>query len=91
MGSVSTECRPDRTLLLLDFPGKSTSALVDQSAQQTRQILDQLPPDTDSASIVLSNKPVSSKPYPERERRLIDLPGVELQQVGLKCVFEPDL
>lgn len=86
MGSVSTECRPDRTLLLLDFPGRSISAPVDQSAQQTPQILDHLPPDTDSASIVLSNKPVSLKPDPERERRLKDLPGVELQQVNLKCV-----
>ncbi|KAG9777917.1 polyubiquitin-tagged protein recognition complex, Npl4 component, partial [Aureobasidium melanogenum] len=50
----------------------------------TSQILDHLPPDTDASSIVLSNKPVSSKPDPERERRLVDLPGVELRQVGLK-------
>jgi nuclear protein localization protein 4 homolog len=33
---------------------------------------------------VLSNRPVSTKPDPERERRLVDLPGVELQRVGLK-------
>jgi nuclear protein localization protein 4 homolog len=47
-------------------------------------ILDNLPPKTDAASIVLSNKPVSSKPNLERERRLVDLPGVEIRQVGLK-------
>ncbi|KIX97055.1 uncharacterized protein Z520_07169 [Fonsecaea multimorphosa CBS 102226] len=50
----------------------------------TPKILDNLPPNTDASSIVLSNKPVSSKPDPERERRLVDLPGVELRQVGLK-------
>ncbi|KIW77826.1 hypothetical protein Z517_07659 [Fonsecaea pedrosoi CBS 271.37] len=50
----------------------------------TSQILDHLPPNTDASSIVLSNKPVSSKPDPSRERRLVDLPGVELRQVGLK-------
>lgn len=50
------------------------------------EILDHLPPDTDASSIVLSNRPVSSKPAPDRERRLADLPGVELQQVGLQYV-----
>ncbi|KAJ9609079.1 nuclear protein localization protein 4 [Cladophialophora chaetospira] len=50
----------------------------------TTRILDNLPPHTDADSIVLSNKPVSSKPDPDRERRLADLPGVELRQVGLK-------
>ncbi|KIV80749.1 hypothetical protein, variant 3 [Exophiala sideris] len=50
----------------------------------TSQILDHLPADTDASTIVLSNKPVSSKPVPDRERRLADLPGVELQQVGLQ-------
>lgn len=48
------------------------------------KILDHLPPNTDASSITLSNKPISSKPDPERERRLVDLPGVELRQVGLK-------
>lgn len=67
---------------------QDTSFEIDQCAQQTLQILDQLPPDTDAASIVLSNKPVSSKPEPDRERRLVDLPGVELREVGLKCAPE---
>ncbi|KAI1628894.1 NPL4 family-domain-containing protein [Exophiala viscosa] len=49
----------------------------------TSQILAHLPPDTDASTIVLSNKPVSSTPAPDRERRLADLPGVELRQVGL--------
>ncbi|KAK4941199.1 nuclear protein localization protein 4 [Elasticomyces elasticus] len=48
------------------------------------EILDHLPADTDASTIVLSNKPVSSKPVPDRERRLGDLPGVELRQVGLQ-------
>lgn len=33
---------------------------------------------------MLSNKQVSSKPEPDRERRLADLPGVEIRQVNLK-------
>jgi hypothetical protein len=33
---------------------------------------------------MLSNKPVSLKPDPERERRLSDLPGIQISQVGLK-------
>ena len=53
------------------------------SSLQTR-ILDNLPPKTDASSIILSNKPVSSNPNPDRERRLADLPGVEIKQVGLK-------
>ena len=48
------------------------------------KILDNLPPETDVSTIILSNKPVSSKPNPDRERRLADLPGVEIKQVGLK-------
>ena len=32
---------------------------------------------------------MSSKPDPERERRLQDLPGVQLFEVGLKCVSVP--
>ena len=48
------------------------------------QILDNLPPKTDAASLVLSNKPVSLTPDPQRERRLLDLPKVQIQQVGLK-------
>ncbi|KIV89110.1 hypothetical protein PV10_08713 [Exophiala mesophila] len=48
------------------------------------QILDNLPPNTDAASITLSNKPISSKSNPENERRLADLPGIEIHQVGLK-------
>jgi nuclear protein localization family protein 4 len=48
------------------------------------RILDNLPPKTDASSIILSNKPVSSTPNPDRERRLADLPGVQIGQVGLK-------
>ncbi|KIX07513.1 uncharacterized protein Z518_02166 [Rhinocladiella mackenziei CBS 650.93] len=55
-----------------------------QFSSLTSKILDNLPPNTDASSIILSNKPVSSKPDPGRERRLVDLPGIELQQVGLK-------
>ncbi|KAK5465452.1 nuclear protein localization protein 4 [Exophiala xenobiotica] len=55
-----------------------------QFSTLTSQILDHLPPNTDAATLVLSNKPVTSKPDPDRERRLVDLPGVELRQVGLK-------
>ena len=47
-------------------------------------ILDNLPPKTDASTLVLSNKPVSATPDPQRERRLADLPQVQLQQVGLK-------
>jgi nuclear protein localization protein 4 homolog len=55
------------------------------------KILDHLPPNTDATTIVLSNKPVSSTPDPGRERRLADLPGVELRQVGLKYVFSEEV
>ncbi|EXJ70625.1 nuclear protein localization protein 4 [Cladophialophora psammophila CBS 110553] len=55
-----------------------------QFSSLASKILDNLPPNTDASSIVLSNKPVSSKPDPARERRLVELPGVELRQVGLK-------
>jgi len=57
-----------------------------ESSLTPSQILDNLPPKTDVATIILSNKPVSSKPDLDRERQLIDLPGVQLQQVGLKWV-----
>jgi nuclear protein localization protein 4 homolog len=51
---------------------------------QTR-ILANLPENTDPSSIILSNKPVSAaNPNPERERRLAELPQVQVQQVGLK-------
>jgi nuclear protein localization protein 4 homolog len=51
---------------------------------QTR-ILANLPSNTEPSSIILSNKPVSAaNPNPERERRLADLPQVQVQQVGLK-------
>ena len=51
---------------------------------QTR-ILANLPEDADPSSIILSNKPVSAaNPNAERERRLADLPQVQVQQVGLK-------
>ena len=56
----------------------------DQFSSLQGKILDNLPPKTDAASIILSNKPVSSKPNPDRERRLSELPGVEIRQVGLK-------
>jgi len=85
MGTVPAECRSKRTLFLADQPGKST--LLSGKWRLTQlEILDHLPPDTDVSTIVLSNKPVSSKPAPDRERRLADLPGVELRQVGLSYV-----
>lgn len=56
----------------------------EQFSSLARNILDNLPPKTDASSIILSNKPVSSTPNPDRERRLADLPGVEIKQVGLK-------
>lgn len=61
-----------------------TAEPTDTFSQLSSKILDNLPPNTDIASITLSNKPVSSKPDPDRERRLADLPNVKLQQVGLK-------
>lgn len=56
----------------------------DQFSSLQSKILDNLPPKTDAATIILSNKPVSLKPNPDRERRLAELPGVEIRQVGLK-------
>ena len=48
------------------------------------QILANLAPNADPSSVILSNKPVSSTANTERERRLADLPKVQVQQVGLK-------
>ena len=57
----------------------------DHFSSLTTKILDNLPPKTDAGTIVLSNKPVSAaNPNPDRERKLNDLPGVEIRQVGLK-------
>jgi nuclear protein localization protein 4 homolog len=56
----------------------------EQFSSLQSKILDNLPPKTDASTIILSNKPVSSTPSPDRERRLVELPGVEIRQVGLK-------
>ncbi|KIW35498.1 hypothetical protein, variant 1 [Cladophialophora immunda] len=90
MGPVSPERRANPALHIADCHGKLRSCAFRKGKLNwlTRsgdfQILDNLPANTDASSIVLSNKPVSSKPDPDRERRLVDLPGVELRQVGLQ-------
>lgn len=52
-----------------------------------QQIQANLPDTADSSSIVLSNKPVSSKSDASRERRLADIPQVQVAQVGLKSAY----
>ncbi|RMZ81055.1 hypothetical protein DV738_g2379, partial [Chaetothyriales sp. CBS 135597] len=56
----------------------------DDFSSLTSRILDHLPPATDVHSLVLSNRPVSKTPDPDRERKLSELPGVEIRRVGLK-------
>ncbi|RMZ87245.1 hypothetical protein DV736_g5527, partial [Chaetothyriales sp. CBS 134916] len=56
----------------------------DHFSSLTSRILDHLPPLTDAASLVLSNRPVSNTPDSDRERKLSELPGVEIRRVGLK-------
>ena len=56
----------------------------DHFSSLTSKILDNLPTQIDASSLVLSNKPVNNKPDPDRERKLSDLPGVAVRQVGLK-------
>ena len=78
-----------QTTMLLRFESKFgqfrlTVQPTDFFSSLSGKILDNLPPKTDGASLVLSNKPVSSTPDPQRERRLLDLPKVQIQQVGLK-------
>lgn len=48
------------------------------------KILSELPDTVNPASLLLSNKPISANhPKPESERLLSELPGVQIQQVGL--------
>ena len=56
----------------------------DRFSSLASKILDNLPPKTDASTIILSNKPVSNTPAPDRERKLSELPGVALKQVGLR-------
>ena len=88
MGPISIERRTQHKILCLGWSGKMryTRPLM-YRVDQSPQILDNLPPNTDAASITLSNKPISSKSNPENERRLADLPGIEIHQVGLKLVI----
>lgn len=90
MGPISLERRTQCKILFLGFSGTMhhTGSLC-ASLTKVPQILDNLPPNTDAASITLSNKPVSTKSNPENERRLADLPGIEIHQVGLKLVIYP--
>lgn len=74
--------------MLLRFESKNgqfrlNAEPTDTFASLSSMILDNLPPSTDASSIVLSNKPVSAKPAPN-ERRLAEIPKVQLKQVGLK-------
>lgn len=74
--------------MLLRFESKNgqfrlTAEPTDTFASLSSKILDNLPPNTDASSIVLSNKPVSKNPQPQ-ERRLAEIPKVQLKQVGLK-------
>jgi nuclear protein localization protein 4 homolog len=55
----------------------------DTFGELQRRILANLPPNTEPSSIILSNKPVSATPHPDRERKLSELPSVKVQQVGL--------
>lgn len=74
--------------MLLRFESKNgqfrlNAEPTDTFASLTSKILDNLPPSTDATSIILSNKPVSKNPAPQ-ERRLSEIPKVQLKQVGLK-------
>lgn len=75
--------------MLLRFESKNGSFRLnaeptDTFASLAVKILDNLPPNTDPSSIVLSNKPVSSNSTSDRERRLADIPNVTLKQVNLR-------
>ena len=54
----------------------------DMAKLMTKQILDKLPKDADSRSIVLSNKPANGE-----DRLLSSLKGVPIQKVGLRYVI----
>lgn len=75
--------------MLLRFESKNgqfrlSAELTDTFASLSKKILENLPSNTDPTSIVISPKPVSNKPSPDQERRLADIPKVQLGQVGLK-------
>ena len=75
--------------MLLRFESKNgqfrlNAEPTDTFASLSAKILDNLPPNADGASIIISPKPVSNTPAPERERRLADIPRVTLGQVQLK-------
>lgn len=75
--------------MLLRFESKAgqfrlNAEPTDTFAALTKRILDNLPPNTDAKSIVLSPKPVSNTPAPGRERRLAEIPKVKLSAVDLK-------
>ena len=76
-------------IMLLRFESKNgqfrlTAQPTDTFAALGRQILGNLPANTDPSSIVISPKPVSNTPNTQQERRLADIPTVQLGQVGLK-------
>ncbi|KAK5939930.1 nuclear protein localization protein 4 [Knufia obscura] len=75
--------------MLLRFESKNgqfrlNAEPTDTFASLSTKILDNLPPNTDASSLVISPKPVSATPNADIERKLADVPRVKLGQVGLK-------
>lgn len=74
--------------MLLRFESKNgqfrlNAEPTDTFASLSRRILENLPSNTDATSIVISPKPVSNTPS-DQERRLAEIPRVQIGQVGLK-------